>query len=454
MGKKTNLLRGSILEEKLLWLYLAFIPIMNAPFITFAKKKILYADFMFAILLIVWIVKCLNGKTKVEKSSLEFPLFLMLFLFSVSFINSVDFLYSFAELAGLIYLIILFILLINVISNLERLRRLLYVYLFISTVISLIGLTAFCYAMATDSIIGNPFFQYKTIESMVHHFPRLQLTFGTPNMLLTYLHTALIFSAILFLLESRRHFRKIIFACITVIVLAALLTGSRRFTGLFLSGFIILLIFGRGRAALLLKWTCLIGFCVFLIASLITSIWTVFPVNIAKDETAKTFSLEINYAYSLHFIQPITAINMIKKHPIIGVGVGTYNKHFKENVDWEWLRSSFSFKAYPEYVEPVENKTLNFDPHSVYLGTLAETGIVGFVGLIYFLLKYMSLLIKRFKQANNFTFEKILSGCILAGFIGFLLNGLTIDMLSMRHFWFMIAIGLVCNNLYIYQKNQ
>ena len=92
---------------------------------------------------------------------------------------------------------------------------------------------------------------------------------------------------------------------------------------------------------------------------------------------------------------------MIKKHPFIGVGFGTYNRHFKENVDWEWLRSAFGFKAYPGYVEAVENKTLNFDPHSVFLGALAETGLVGFFGLMYFFLAYMMLLVKRFRKSDK-----------------------------------------------------
>jgi O-antigen ligase len=437
------------IEEKLLWLYIAIMPITSISFFTFIRRNIICADFVFIVLFIIYLLKYIQGKIKIEKTSLELSLFAMISLFSISIINSVYLIDSFLELTGLTYLVIFFLLIINIISNPQRLRRLLYVYVFISGIVSLIGLASFCYVTATGKIIGNPFFQYTTIESMAHHFPRLQLTFGTPNMFLFYLHTALICAAILFLSETNHHAKKIFFICITVIVWAALLTGSRRFTGFILSSLIILLIFGKGRLALLLKGICFIGLSVFLIMSFITSVWVIFPVNITMDEVDKTVGLQVHYSYSLHLLQPVTSINMIKSHPFIGVGLGTYNWHFKENVDWKWVLSSFDFKAYPEYLKVVKDNTLNFDPHSAILGTLAETGIVGLLGLLYFFVKYTRKLLFRFKTNRELNFEKILSGCILAGFIGFLLNGLFTDIVSMRYFWFIMAIGLSCNKLYI-----
>ena len=157
------------------------------------------------------------------------------------------------------------------------------------------------------------------------------------------------------------------------------------------------------------------------------------------------------YAYSLHYIYPVTSITMIKKHPLTGVGLGTYDMHTKENIDWKWLRSSFSYELYPKSVKAVESKTLTFDPHSVFLGIFAETGLIGFLGLLYFFLRYARLLITRFKRSKDSRIEKIMTGCILAGFIGFLLNGLITDILSMRHFWIIMAIGLASKS---FQKSE
>lgn len=443
MKKLINLWTHTALEEKILWVYTMLIPFTGVLYFHLGMKRVGFCDFVFFGLFVVWSIKYLIGKKKFKKTSLEFAFIFMFGLFSLSFINSVNLFASFVELAALIYLAALFILILNIISTPQRLRYLLNIYLFVSLVISLIGLYYFCLALSMDNAINSRFLFYNTIESMAHHFPRIQVTLETPNMMLSYLHAALIAGIILFLLEKRPKIRTLIFLSIAIILTVAFFTGSRRFTGLLLSLFIILCLFGKSKIISVVKYASFLGFIFFLVISVITSIWVVFPVELRTDK--RNINLKANYAYSLHFIQPVASINMLKKHPFIGVGFGTYNRHFKENVDWEWLRSAFGFEAYPEYTKSVENKTLSFDPHSVFLGTLAETGLVGFFGLICFFSMYMMLLIKRFRKSDKYSLQKIVSGCILAGFIGFLLNGLTMDILSMRHFWIMMAIGIAAN---------
>jgi len=435
------------IEEKLLMLYIIALFNMDIAAFVFRNKRILYADIVFLILFIIFVWRLVKREKQLKPTSLEIPLIIMVVLFTLSFLNSINLVSSFAELLGIIYLIILFFLISNIIETKKKLIPFLYLWMVISFIISLIGLSAFVLAIMNKDWINTQFLYYQTIESMAHHFPRIDSTFANANMFLTYLHVSLMFSIILFLFEENFKKRLFIIACISLILITAFFTGSRRFTGLLLSLFIILCFYGRGIFTSVLKNITFLFFLFFLILSVVTSIWVIFPFKVVKDENKKIVNLKMNYAYSLHLTQLVASINMIKNNPIIGVGFGTYNNHFKENVDWEWLRSSFGFEAYPEVIEAVENKTLNFDPHSVYLGTFAETGLVGFLGLIYFFFKYMSLLIKRFTKDRNLGLEKIVSGCILAGFIGFLLNGLTIDILSMRHFWFMIAVGIIGINL-------
>lgn len=444
MKRLVSLWINSSLEEKILWLYIALMPLSGIAYFMLGIKRIGYQDFVFIVLFIIWLIKYRRGETKFSTASLGLPFIFMLGLFLLSFINSINLFNSFIELLGLIYLMTLFLLVINIISTPQKLRSLLTVFLGIATVVSLVSLFYFCLALVTGNVKDNPFLYYSTIESMAHHLPRIKLTLETPNMMLTYLHTALIIGIILLLSARTAKNKLFIFLSIVIISLAAFFTCSRRFTGLLSSLFLILCWFGKGRVAYLIKYVSFLAFIFFLIVSIITSIWVVFPVKIISDKIAKTATLKLNYKYSLHLIQPVASINMFKKHPIIGIGFGTYNRHFKENVDWGWLRSSFGFEAYPNYLGAIENKTLIFDPHSVFLGTLAETGLAGFLGLFYFFLSFMRLMIKGFKKKNYDTFTRVVSGCVLAGFIGFLLNGLTIDILSMRHFWFMAAIGLAC----------
>ena len=48
--------------------------------------------------------------------------------------------------------------------------------------------------------------------------------------------------------------------------------------------------------------------------------------------------------------------------------------------------------------------------------------------------------------------KKLLYQCILAGISGFLLNGYFIDILTMRHFWILFAMGLILVRFSITQK--
>lgn len=442
MGKLSIRLGNTSLEEKLLWLYTALLALLNIFMLKFVNKNIALADFLFIILFSVWFIKSLRHKIAFRKTHLEFPLFFMIALFLASFLNTRYPLESFIELAGLIYLTILFFVIRNIISSCEKLRFWLYVYFSTAFAISLLGLISLVIAFFSQNTQLNQLLYYGAVEKIAHHFPRLKLMFESPNMSLAYLHVALIFTAILLLLENKRWIKTLILVTAAIIFIAAFFTGSRRFPGLLLSIFIILSMYGKSKILTMIKYFTFLLFLAFLVLAFLTSIWMVFPVKIVKNEVEKTIELKTNYAYSIHYLLPHVAIDMFGKHPIIGSGFGTFNKNFKDNVDWGWFKSSFDFNAYPGYLKSAENKTLVLDPHSLFFSTLAETGLFGLIGLFYFFFRYICLLLKIRRKNNPFSCENIVSGCVLAGLIGFLLNALTMDILSMRPFWIMLAAGL------------
>lgn len=433
--------KNSSLLEKILYLYVAFMPFTDICRLQMGVKRVGCTELVFLVLLIAWALQYIGGKIKLQKTLLGFPIVLMLVLFSVSFFNSKNILDSIVETSGLIYLIVLFYLILSIIYNYERLVNFLNVVFITGTAVALAGIFIFGIALVTGNSSSNPFLYYSKIESMARLFPRIKFVFESPNMLLAYLHFVLTAGLILFLLERKGLKRFVILLSIIVILLTSFFTGSRSFTGLLLSLFIVQLWFGRGVTASFLKYITIAWFIFFLTASIIKTIWIVFPVEIRKNTDGRFIELKVGYSYSTHFIRPAASINMFKKHPIIGVGFGTYNKNVRDNVDWDWFRRSFDFDTYPEYLSSIENKTLNFDPHSLYLGALAETGLAGFFGLVYFLIRYMALLVKRFRDSKGNNIRNIAYGCVLAGFIGFLLNGITLDILSMRYLWVMMAIG-------------
>jgi O-antigen ligase len=446
--KLIRIWNSSTPEEKLLYIYTALIPFLDNYIFTVAGKKIIYADFVFVFMFLAWLFKKIYTGSKVEFTGLRFPSLMLVGAFAVSFLNSVSVLSSFVELTGLIYLMVLFLLIIDIIKSPEKLKFVLYVYFFTAFIVSSVGLFLLFFAIIGKNLSTTQFYAYSTMESMAHHFPRLDMGFESPNMLLAYLHVAFIVGAILFLSMQRKRFKLIILLAISVILSAAFFTGSRRFTGLLLSVFIVLCWYGRGRLAAISKYVTFSLFVIFLILSFLTTIWVVFPLKISIDRPARTISVGANYAYSIHYLLPVVSVNMFKKHPLMGVGFGTWNKNFREYVDWNWLKSSFGFEPYPSYVKMVEEKTLNFDPHALFFGILAETGLLGLLALLYFLYSYMNFLRNKFKVVVRFGFEGIFFGCLLAGFVGFMLNAITLDLLSMRHFWWMLAVGMAGGSLY------
>lgn len=437
-------MKKSTLGEKILWAFAILVPFSEIGYLNFAGKRIGYCDFLIAILFIVWLIKFINKRAEFCRSYVELSFAVMLCVFLLSIANSAYLINSIAEFAGLIYLMVVFMLVINMISTLKMAQYLLAAYVITATILSVIGLACLCAAMINGTGANNRFLLFTDIESMAHHFPRIKLAFESPNMFLSYLHVALVAGAILFLMQRTSKGRALMLVSISILLTTAFFTGSRRFAGLLLSLFLIMHWFTKGRAAHLFKRLLFFGFILFLLASLLTTVWLIFPMKVIREEAEKTIALKLNYAYSVHYLQIVTPIKMLRAHPFIGVGLGTYYEHFKDYVDWQWLRTSFGFEPYPIYKEMAGKRTLVFDPHSMYLGTLAETGVIGFMGLCCFLMSLLIFISKRFQKYRDSTaVQKVLAGCVLAGLIGFLLNGVITDILSMRHFWFMMALGFL-----------
>ena len=77
----------------------------------------------------------------------------------------------------------------------------------------------------------------------------------------------------------------------------------------------------------------------------------------------------------------------------------------------------------------------SYDPHSTYLGALAETGITGLLALVGFLLVVYAKLtsITSMKTDSRYLVFIILFTC-------FLIEAISTDIMNFRHFWVMLAV--------------
>lgn len=113
------------------------------------------------------------------------------------------------------------------------------------------------------------------------------------------------------------------------------------------------------------------------------------------------------------------AVVLWREKPLFGIGTG----NFTEGV--ERLKIS---GIYPK-------KLPNFEPHSAYLGTLAENGIFGAVALLLF----FGLLWQRTNRFENVKTDMFAVALLICLTI-VLIESLALDTMNFRHFWLLFAL--------------
>jgi putative inorganic carbon (HCO3(-)) transporter len=130
------------------------------------------------------------------------------------------------------------------------------------------------------------------------------------------------------------------------------------------------------------------------------------------------------------------SLNMIKDHPLIGVGANTYMKNYKK------------YKESPEYRGVITSDYIY--AHNNFLHMAAEIGLIGlgiFVWLLYKLFMECANIYRRLGD----DFLKVVSLSLSASLIAFLVNGLTESSLYYSRvailFWYIAGFSLSLNRL-------
>lgn len=125
------------------------------------------------------------------------------------------------------------------------------------------------------------------------------------------------------------------------------------------------------------------------------------------------------------------SLNMIRAHPLIGVGANVYMKNYKQ------------YKESPEYNNVVTADYLY--AHNNFLQMAAELGLPGlavFIWMLFRLFKECSSIYRRLKDK----FLRITQLCLIACLIAFLANGLTESSLYYARlaliFWYLMGFAL------------
>lgn len=128
-----------------------------------------------------------------------------------------------------------------------------------------------------------------------------------------------------------------------------------------------------------------------------------------------------------------STLEMLRARPLVGVGPGMFPEHLPVFLNRARAKSAYAAAGHGYDVQ--------IDPHSTYLGWGAETGLLGLAALLYFLFALIRLTLRLNNGKGGASHPPKV--CLIAGVIGFLVNGFQIDILTMRHFWVMIALASV-----------
>lgn len=437
-------------SEKLLYLFIILIPVMRVPSLPIIRQKVQYSDLVFLLLFSIWIIQLIKGKKVFLNIPLKYSLGSMLILFLFSFVNSKYHLISTIEFIGILYLACLYVLLYQLVDSKETWWRLIKCWCIVSLLISVTGIIAYILSslgIYHGFLMVNHDFYVNANQHLVY---RLCSVFRHPAMLTMYLHASIVFG---FVLAVRRRNNKECLLGYLVVVLgfiAAILTKTRDIAGIAITLFLVLASMPKNNFFIsVLRYVSFIYALSITFFVIVLTVWWVFPINFQKDQAQQKVSIEINTLPTTHVIRYKTQLSIMRDYPWVGVGLGMYNYKSADYINWSDVKETYHV-IYPELKEEDENRyKKGIDPHSFYLGFGAETGFLGLGGLLFFFSRMIIYFLRKIKKEKSAD-VKYISQIFLAGLVGFLFNGLYFDILSLRPFWILIAMGII----YIHLFNQ
>lgn len=425
----TNAIEASVIALVVL-VPIAFYPYCRTVFI---PAKELIAEILVILGLMFWGFKVLSQeKTKLTSSTLNFPILSFISICILSLIWSDSFFVSLKELPLFLAGPLLYFIITNNISNERQISRILNILLIVGSLFGIYGI-----------------FQYNGIDFSfwIRNIGRQQVfgLFGNVNFFAEYLIVPLPIAVSLFFTTQNK--LKKILLLIGVIVMGASLTAT--FTRGSYLGFGVSLIFmsflfliSRGKNFIKKNRKIFIAISVIII--IITSLFII-PNPLNKSGTAiekiksriSISQLSQSYSIKRRIATWKFTILMIKDHPLLGSGIGTYKYN--------------TLKYQAEFFKQGENRSLyphGFadKAHNEYLQLWAEIGIVGLGIFIWLIISYFSCGIKILRKIKDEYKQGIIIG-LMGSVVAVLIDGLFGFPLHLPAtvilFWLVLALTIV-----------
>ena len=419
--------------DLLFLLYLLFLPLMCLPRPFPLGSKIQYADILFAALFLLWLFYALIfKKARLPTGNLLIALGLLIAanLFSCVFSKKIS--VSLPDFIGLLYLTALFIVAFSILCEKKMFEKSIRLIFIVSVAVSLLGLASFAAFMLGKYSWVMRFLLYIPSRVSIVPFPRISSTLVLPEMFIIFSQLGLVSGMALLELNKNRKWTAAVILGIIVILIAAAIAYSRPLAGFFFAFSSILFLKKSARYLFPLKIIVALFVAFLLVSAVITSIWIIYPVGVSNDTSAELVTINIHTSPDIRVFLRDAAVNIALRHPFFGIGQGLFTDEAKHYIDLSAAKNTLRIN---------DLDTLALDPHSAYFGALAETGVLGLGAICLFLFFLMRTARASINKAPASDWRTI-SAYFFWGFIGYIMTGFFVDILSMRSFWLFGALLL------------
>ncbi|MBI4240677.1 MAG: O-antigen ligase family protein [Candidatus Rokubacteria bacterium] len=443
-----------------LFLFVILLPVMVVSGLPLLGRKLQPADLAFLVAAVAVGLRLVRERVWPQTNGLglAFAAFLVVEVGATAL--SSDPARSAMVLAGSIYLVLVAVLVITAVRSTEVLRRLLDVWLATTAAVAALGLAgvALGYVMG----IRTPLARLAGDHWVFGRTWQLLSTFQSPpipNLAYSYLQVGVFLGLGMLAGEAAPRRRRAIAAAVALALLAIAFTQSRGVAPMLL-GLAVFLRSRPGRGAALARGSALaIGLALFVAVQLITYL-QVDAASIRWGDSGKRVEEQIRpdrpwyMSGPLVFIQPGTpyrevqltlrylpehrvflreaVLEMVRQHPLLGVGPGQFGQELVAL--WRAGRLDPVYRLFsPRY------------PHSVYLGFLAERGVLGLGAVLLLLVLAVRAAAAARKAADPWVAGLGWGalGCVVA----FVIYGVDADILNFRWVWVLIGFTAVLGRL-------
>jgi len=425
----------------LLLTYIVVLPLARTPRLPLLAQRIQLSEIVFFFFFFFWIADLIkNKKPLVRDTGLNKPFLFFISCCMLSFLHSSDLFLSTIELSGLLYLFIMFAAVIDVTDGKERLDAIIKVWILTTAVILIWALAGWFIAMITGE--RNLFCRvYHNRFPYIKNVCRVQSTFRHPQALGNYLIASLGFVFSEFFLTNDKKYKSYLKVMIFFMWLVTFATITKSVLGFAVSFFIIYSHFYKAKE---LKFKVVKYLLIFLIAVAFcaSTFFSSIYVRHYKIENLHKgpFKINIDYSYDVRFAKKIAALEMLKRHPFLGVGLSMYPLYVDKLNKENYFKKFGPIHYYPLGEEGISYLPIG-KPHNDILGYLAETGILGGSAFIIFIAVFLHLGFSNLKKTDDYYFKTRLF-CFLASFIGIFVDSMDVDVFKLRHLWLLMAVSL------------